>query len=222
MGPAARRVLETVTVDDVSDEGFPFAHRRTLRIADAEVEALRISFVGELGWELHIPRDEAQAVFDALWDAGRDHGLRHAGYRAIDSLRLEKAFVVWGADVTPDHTPLEAGLSWAVKFASGRPFLGREALEAQRAAGPLPRRLASVRIEDPALVLLGRETILRDGERVGWLTSGGFGHSLGVPIGLGYVHSATGVDAATLGEGRFELDVAGQRVPATLSLRPHL
>ena len=222
MGPAARRVLETVTVDDVSDEGFPFAHRRTLRIADAEVEALRISFVGELGWELHIPRHEAGAVFDALWDAGRDHGLRHAGYRAIDSLRLEKAYRVWGADVTPDHTPLEAGLSWAVKFASGQPFLGRAALEAQRAAGPARRRLVSVLLADPNLMLFGRETILCDGQRVGWLTSGGFGHTLGVPVGLGYVDSAAGVDADYLRKGRFELDVAGERVPASLSLRAPL
>ncbi|MAF66726.1 MAG: hypothetical protein CMJ84_13845 [Planctomycetes bacterium] len=222
MGPAARRVLAAVTDDDVSEEAFPFSHHRRLRIADAALEALRISFVGELGWELHIPRDAAGAVFDALWEAGGEHGMRHAGYRAIDSLRLEKGYRVWGADLTPDDTPLEAGLGWALKLDTPRPFLGRVALEAQRAAGPPTRRLVSLRLADPEPVLHGGETILRDGERVGWLTSGGFGHTLGVPVGLGYVRARGAVDAAWMEAGRFEVEVAGEHFAALASLRAPL
>ncbi|MDP6539539.1 MAG: FAD-dependent oxidoreductase [Planctomycetota bacterium] len=222
MGPAARRVLAAVTAVDVEDEAFPLSHHRTLHIAGAPVEALRMSFVGELGWELHVGADEAGAVFDALWEAGQEHGMRHAGYRAIDSLRLEKGYRVWGADLTPDDTPLEAGLAWACKLDSPHPFLGREALEAARAAGTPRRRLVSVRLADPNPVLLGGETILREGERVGWLSSGGFGHTLGVPVGLGYVRAEGGVDGAWLAGGRFEVEVAGERFDAAASLRAPL
>jgi 4-methylaminobutanoate oxidase (formaldehyde-forming) len=219
MGPRARDVLQHVTADDVADPALPFGSWREVRIAGSPVRALRVTYVGELGYELHVPTEYALTVFDALVEAGRPMGLALAGYRAIESLRLEKGYRAWGADIGPDHTPLEAGLGFALKLAGSEPFLGREALLRQRQEG-LRKRLACFTVEDPAVVLLGRETIYRDGERVGWLTSGGFGHTIGKAIGYGYVRNAAGVDRAWLAGGRYELEVAAERVAATLHLRP--
>jgi sarcosine dehydrogenase len=219
MGPRARDVLAQLTRDDVSNAGFPFGRIREISVAGAPVMALRVTYVGELGWELHIPVEFAATVYEALMQAGAAQGIANAGYRAIETLRLEKGYRAWGADIGPDHTPLEAGLSWAVKLRKDIPFLGREALAAQRQAG-LKKLLASFTVEDPAVILLGRETIYRDGERVGWLASGGFGHTLGKPIGLGYVRRAVGVDEAFVLGGAYELEVAGERVPAQVHLAP--
>ncbi|MBX6320952.1 MAG: GcvT family protein [Rhodospirillaceae bacterium] len=218
-GPRARAVLAVVADGDVGNDAFPFATWRTLTIAGSAVRALRTTYVGELGWELHTPVESAPAVYDALMAAGAAHGIANCGYRAIESLRLEKGYRAWGSDIGPDHTPLEAGLGWAVKLGSDTPFLGREALLAQ-AATPLKKRLACFTVDDPAVVLLGRETILRDGRPVGWLTSAGWGYTVGCNIGYGYVRDAGGVTTDFLTSGRYELEVAGERVPATLHLRP--
>jgi 4-methylaminobutanoate oxidase (formaldehyde-forming) len=183
------------------------------------VRALRITYVGELGWELHVPSDSAGAVYDALFEAGRPFGIVNAGYRAIESLRLEKAYRVWGSDIGPDFTPLEAGLGWAVKLKKPIPFLGREALERQAAEGPLKRRFACFTVTDPGAFLFGRETIYRDGERVGWLTSGGYGHTVERMIGFGYVRSASGVTDESLATGKFELEVATRHVPCEIHPR---
>jgi 4-methylaminobutanoate oxidase (formaldehyde-forming) len=141
--------------------------------------------------------------------------LANAGYRAIESLRLEKGYRAWGSDIGPDHTPLEAGLGWAVKLKTNMPFMGREALMEQ-AAAPLRKRLACFTVDDPDVVLLGRETIYRDGERVGWLTSAGWGYTVGKNIGYGYVRNGEGVDEAYLSAGHYEFEVACERVPCTL------
>lgn len=217
MGPNARAILAAVTEDDVSGEAIPFATCRTVMIAGAPVRALRITYVGELGFELHMPADSAGAVFDALSAAGTEHGLALAGYRAIESLRLEKGYRAWGSDIGPDHTPVEAGLAWAVKAKSNIDFIGRAAIEVQQREG-VAKRLACFTVEDPQVPILGRETIFRDGEQVGWLTSGGFGHTIGKPIGYGYVRRSSGVDDAFLREGSYELEVATRRVPATLHM----
>ncbi len=219
MGPRARDVLSAVTRDDVSNHGFPFGTCRTIAIAGAPVLALRITYVGELGWELHIPVEFAATVYERLMQAGKPHGIANAGYRAIESLRLEKAYRAWGADIGPDHSPLMAGLGWAVKLRKNTPFLGREAIEAQRAK-PLPRLLAGFTVEDPETVLLGRETIFRDGKRVGWLASAGWGYTIGKNIGLGYVRDPAGVDAAYVMAGDYELEVATERVAAKPFLQP--
>ena len=218
MGPRAREVLQLVTDAELSNEAFPFLAYRPLHIAGAEVWAMRITFVGELGWELHIPCEFAVTVYNALFEAGAGHGIRNAGYRAIESLRLEKGYRVWGSDLTPDTTPLEAGLGWNVKLKTEVPFRGREALEAQRSAGVL-QRLAHFTVEDPDVVLLGRETIHCDGERCGWLTSGGFGHTLGKSIGFGYVQRDQPVDREQLLAGSYQLEVAGVSVPCAIQLR---
>ena len=217
MGPRARDVLQQVTAEDVSNDAFPFGSWREIRIGGAPVRALRVTYVGELGWELHVPGEYALSVYDALLEAGRPLGLAHAGYRAIELLRLEKGYRAWGADIGPDHTPLEAGLRFALKLASGQPFLGREALLRHQQDG-LRKRLSCFTVDDPEVVLLGRETIYRDDQRVGWLTSGGFGYTIGKAIGYGYVRNPAGVDLDYLKSGRYELEVATARVPATLHL----
>ena len=218
-GPRARDVLSAVSPDDLSNEGFPFGTLREISIAGAPVLALRVTYVGELGWELHVPAEFAVTVYEALTAAGRPHGLALAGYRAIETLRLEKGYRAWGAEIGPDHTPQMAGLGWAVKLKSNTPFLGRDAL-AEKAGRPLPRLLAGFTVDDPEVILLGRETILRDGKRVGWLASGGFGHTIGKPIGYGYVRDPDGVDAGHVMSGRYELDVAGALIPASPALKP--
>ena len=219
MGPRARDILAAVAEDDVSNAALPFGSARHIIVAGARLLALRVTYVGELGWELHMPVEVAQAVYDALMAAGRPLGLCNAGYRAIETLRLEKGYRAWGADIGPDHTPVEAGLDWAVKLNTDLPFIGRAALERQRRDG-VKKRLAAFTVADPSVVLLGRETILRNGVRAGWLSSGGFGHTLGCPVGLGYVRNRGGVDAGWLRDGSYAIEVAGETVPATLHLAP--
>ncbi|HVY21247.1 MAG TPA: FAD-dependent oxidoreductase [Bauldia sp.] len=212
-GPRARDVLAAVTDADVSNAAFPFGHVREIAVAGKPVRALRVTYVGELGWELHMPIGDTGIVFDALIAAGAPHGVMTAGYRAIESLRLEKGYRAWGADITPNDNPYQAGLGWAVKMKSGMPFLGREAV-AKAAAAPLPKRLMTFTVADPAIMLAGRETILRDGQRVGYLTSGGWGYTVGANIGMGYVRDAEGVSDDFLASGTYELEVATVRVPA--------
>ena len=220
MGPRARDVLSVVTRDDVSNTAFPFAQCRRITIAGAEVIALRVTYVGELGWELHVPIESAASVYDLLMEAGRAHGIANAGYRAIESLRLEKGYRAWGADIGPDHSPLMAGLGWAVKFRRDIPFLGREALDEQKKRR-LPRLFAGFMVDDPAIVLLGRETIFRNGQRVGWLGSAGYGYTVQKFIGYGYVRDPeSGVDAERVLSGAYELEVATERVPASVFLTP--
>ncbi|NOE24770.1 FAD-dependent oxidoreductase [Ruegeria sp. HKCCD6157] len=218
MGPKSREILAPVTRDDVSNSGFKFGTIRTIGIAGCPVKALRVTYVGELGWELHLPVEYAQTVYDALMEAGRPHGLINAGYRAIESLRLEKGYRAWGSDIGPDHTPFESGLGWAVKLRKNIDFKGRAASEAQKTGG-VKKMLACFTV-DPEVVLLGRETIYRNGERVGWLTSGGYGYTVEKSIGYGYIRNANGVDAQYVTSGTYELDVATQRVPCEVTLKP--
>ncbi|MBD9373371.1 GcvT family protein [Rhizobium sp. ARZ01] len=219
MGPKSRSILERLTKDDVSNKGFPFATVRAITVAGRPVRAMRITYVGELGWELHMPVEDAAAVYDALMEAGRGDGLANAGYRALETCRLEKGYRAWGSDIGPDHTPVEAGLAWAVKTRSATDFRGRAAIERQLAEG-VRKLLVCFVPDDPETILLGRETIYRNGERAGWLTSGGFGHTIGRPIGFGYVRNRDGVDPDYVLSGRYELDVAGRRVPCTPHLTP--
>ncbi|MEZ5754186.1 MAG: FAD-dependent oxidoreductase [Paracoccaceae bacterium] len=218
MGPLARDVLARVTDADMSNAAFPFGHVREITIAGAKVRALRVTYVGELGWELHTPLSQTGAVFDALMAAGGSD-IRPIGYRALESLRLEKGYRAWSSDITPNDSPFEAGLGWAVKLKANTPFLGRAALEAAQAR-PLTKRFAGFTLTDPDAVLVGRETILRDGRPVGYLTSGGYGYTLGQSIGYGYVRNPDGVADEWLTSGRYELVVAGDTLPATLALGP--
>ncbi len=223
MGPNSRSILEEVTSVDLTNEAFPFGSMQIIGIAGCPVRALRVTYMGELGWELHLPVEYVTRVYDALFAAGVAHGLANAGYRAIESTRLEKGYRAWGSDIGPDHTPLEAGLGWAVKTTTDIDFLGRDAIVAQRERG-IGKLLATFAV-DPSIVLLGRETIFRDGERVGWLSSAGFGYTIDRSIGLGYVRRPQQLDVVRefghwVTRGSYELEVATERVPAEVTLRP--
>jgi 4-methylaminobutanoate oxidase (formaldehyde-forming) len=218
MGPKARAILEAVTKDDVSHGGFAFGTHKLISIAACPVRALRVTYVGELGWELHFPVEHASAVYAALMQAGAAHGVQNAGYRAIESLRLEKGYRAWGSDIGPDHTPFEAGLGWAVKLRKDMDFKGRAAMQAQKSGG-VKKRMACFTTA-PDVILLGRETIFRNGERVGWLSSGGYGYTVEKSIGYGYIRHQFGVNAAYVRAGNYELEVAGKRQPCTVHLAP--
>ncbi|HLP69038.1 MAG TPA: FAD-dependent oxidoreductase [Rhizobium sp.] len=219
MGPKARDVLAAVTSADVSNTGFPFGHVREICIAGAAVRALRVTYVGELGWELHIPIAALSEVYDALMEVGKPYDIRPIGYRALESLRLEKGYRAWSSDITPNDTPFEAGLGWAVKLRKNTDFLGRRALEGLDGQ-PLKKRLMGFTVDDPGIILAGRETILRNGEPVGYLTSGGYGYTIGKNIGYGYVRNPDGVSDKYLTNGTYELVVAAEKTPATLHFGP--
>lgn len=218
MGPRARDILQSVTRGDVSNAAFPFGRAQVVGIAGCPVLAMRVTYVGELGWELHFPVESAMGVYAALHEAGAAHGLRNAGYRAIETLRLEKGYRAWASDIGPDHTPDEAGLGWAVKMKREIPFKGQEAVAAQRKGGV--RKMLATFTAAPDVILYGRETIYRDGKRVGWLSSGGFGHTVGKSIGMGFIRNPDGVTADYVLSGRYELEVATVRVPCDVSLAP--
>jgi 4-methylaminobutanoate oxidase (formaldehyde-forming) len=218
MGPRSRELLSRLTDADLSSAAFPFGTAREIELGHAMVWATRITYVGELGWELSVPTEQATGVYDDLVAAGQDVGLRHAGYHAMDSLRLEKGYRSWGHDIGPDDTPLEAGLGFAVAWPKAA-FTGREALLRQREA-PLGRRLVVFALDEPEPLLLGDEPIWRDGELVGRITSGAYGHTLGRSVGLGYVAHPGGVDAAFVRTGRWELEIATERFSARAALEP--
>lgn len=218
MGPKARDVLQAVAKEDVSNAAFKFGEAKFIHIAGHKVLALRVTYVGELGWELHVPSRHALSVYDTVVAAGRPQGLMLAGYRAIESLRLEKGYRAWSSDITPNDTPFHAGLGWAVKMKSNTPFLGREALAAITEK-PLVKRLAGFVTDREDVVLAGRETILRDGKFAGYLTSGGYGYTVGKPIGYGYIRNAEGVSDEYIASGSYELVVAQERVKATVHMQ---
>jgi len=217
-GPKARDILATCTGDNVSHDDFPFGQSRMIGIAGCPVLAMRITYVGELGWELHLPAEYALTVYNALHAAGGPHGLCNAGYRAIETLRLEKGYRAWSAEIGPDHTPDEAGLGWAVKMKSNIPFKGRDAVQAQRENGV--KKFMATFTCGGDVILLGRETIYRNGERCGWLSSAGYGHTLDKSIGMGFVRSEDIIDKDYVLSGDYELEVATQRVKAEVSLSP--
>lgn len=220
MGPRSREFLQTLTPADLSHQAFPFATSRMIELGYALVRASRITFVGELGWELYIPTEFVAGVYDAIIDAGGNFGLNHAGYHALNSLRIEKAYRHWSHDITDEDTPLEAGLGFAVKLDKTCDFIGRDALLRQQSQG-VSRRLVQFRLDDPEPLLYHNEPIWQHDAIVGHITSGAYGHTLGGCVGLGYVHDAEGNDPKQrIRSGGFEIEVAGVRVPAAASLQP--
>ena len=220
MGPHSRALLATLTDADLSNDAFPFGTSQVIDLAYARVRASRITYVGELGWELYVPTEFVQSVFDAIVDEGAAFDLRLAGYHAMNSLRLEKAYRHWGHDVTDEDTPLEAGLGFAVAWSKPGGFIGREALLRQRERG-VTRRLVQLALQDDDKLLYHNEPIWRDDVLVGRTTSGMFGHTVGKPLAMGYIANAGGLaDAAFVAAGRYEVEVAGERIPAEVSLKP--
>jgi 4-methylaminobutanoate oxidase (formaldehyde-forming) len=216
-GPAARALLGSLSPDDFSNAGFPFATCRKIRIGYQTVLALRLTYVGELGWELYIPTPFALQVYDALLAAGKSHGLQHCGYHTLNSLRMEKAYRDWSHDIGPDDTPLEAGLAFTCAWDKPGGFIGRERLLAQRERGLPRRRLVQFLLEDPEPLVYHNEPIYRDGERVGYVTSGMFGHTLGAAVAMGYVAHPDGVAPEFVDSGVFEIELAERRVRARLA-----
>ena len=218
MGPRSRELLSRLTDADLSNEAFPFLASREIEIGYAPVRATRITYVGELGWELYVPTEFAAHVYDAIVAEGGPFGLRLAGYHALESLRMEKAYRAWGAELTDLETPPEAGLRFAVAF--DKPdFVGKGALAAQTGK-PLTKRLAVFTLDDPKPLLLGDEPIYSNGALVGRTTSGAYGHTVGRSVGLGYVENEGGVDAAYIRGGSYEIEIMDERHAATASLRP--
>jgi len=221
MGPRARTLLSRVTDADFCTDAFPFGTARQIGVGSATAWALRVTYVGELGWELHVPVEQTLAAYDALWKAGQDLGVADAGHYAINSLRIEKGYRAFGAELSPDETPLEAGLGFAVAWDKPGGFLGREALIRQRAEG-VRKRLALFALDDRDAQLWGSEPILRDGITVGYTTSGAYGHTVGASVAMGYVREPTGgvVSSEWLLAGRYEILLNGSRIPARVSLKP--
>jgi 4-methylaminobutanoate oxidase (formaldehyde-forming) len=218
MGPQSRELLSRVTDTDLTNAAFPFGTAQMISINTATVRALRITYVGELGWELHVPIEQAALVYDALVAAGQEFGIANAGHYAINSLRLEKGYRAWGADLSPDDSALEAGLGFAVAWNKQVPFTGRDALLKQKETG-LKRQLVIFVLQDPEPMLWGSEPIYRDGKAVGYTTSGSYAHTLGAAIGMGYVNNSEKVNAEFIKAGRYEISINGRRYSATPHLR---
>ncbi|MEX0630868.1 MAG: FAD-dependent oxidoreductase [Chloroflexota bacterium] len=213
-GPRARDILASVSADDVSNQAFPYLTARNIAVGQAPVRALRVTYVGELGWELYTPIEYGAGLWDTLWAAGQAHGMVAGGYRAIDSLRLEKGYRVWSSDITPDDNPDQAGLGFAVRMNKAVPFIGREALFAAREAG-LDRRLCCLVLDEPLAVALGNEPIRVGDAVVGRVTSGGYGFTVGASIAYGYLPA----EQAAVGI-RGEVEVFGEWVGCTVSAEP--
>jgi glycine cleavage system aminomethyltransferase T len=213
MGPRSRELLSRLTSDDLSNDGFPFFTSKQVQVRNAPALAIRASFVGELGWELYVPSEFAVHVYDAIVDAGADLGLRHAGYQALDSLRIEKGFVHVGHDVGPTDDPFTAGLGHVVRL--DKEFVG---VEAARVASETPRRhrLVSLKLDEPEPILIHGESVIADGRIVGAVMSGAYAHTLGAAAGMAMVESSVVSD----GEPTLQVDLAGRIVKATLSRRP--
>jgi 4-methylaminobutanoate oxidase (formaldehyde-forming) len=210
-GPKAREILQPLTTADLANEAFPYMRARSLAIGPVPCLALRVTYVGELGWELYCPTEFGLALWDAIWAAGQGHGLLAGGYRAIDSCRLEKGYRVWGADITPDDTPYEAGLGFAVKLDKGD-FNGREALHSSQEPA---RRLACLVLEDPRAVALGSEPVRVEGELAGRVTSGGYGYTVGRSIAYAYVPAASSAPGTAV-----EVEVFGTWVGGEVAEEP--
>jgi 4-methylaminobutanoate oxidase (formaldehyde-forming) len=219
-GPKSRQLVSSLTNADMSNEAFPYMTMQEIDIGYALVKALRITYVGELGWELFVPTEFTLHVFDALVEAGKGYGLKHAGFQALNTLRIEKAYRDYGHDIDNTDTPLEAGLGQFVDFEKPRGFIGRDALLRHEEAGSLKYRLVQFLLQDPEPLLYGSEPIYRNGELVGHLAGGGYGHTLGGAVGLGNVHKESGVGVDFINNGSYEIEVADRRVPAKASLRP--
>ena len=219
-GPNSRQLISGLTSADMSNEAFPYLTMQEIDIGYALVIALRITYVGELGWELYVPTEFTLHVFDALVEAGDAVGLKHAGFQALNTLRIEKAYRDYGNDIDNTDTPLEVGLGYFVDYDKPGGFIGREALLKQKESGILKHRLVQFLLADPQPLLYGSEPIYRNGEFVGDVAGAGYGHTLGGSVGLGSIHNENGVSVSYVNNGSYEIEVAGVRYPARASLRP--
>lgn len=223
MGPKSREMLQQLTDADLSNAAFPFATSREIDLGFAVVRATRLTYVGELGYELLVSTDMAAYVYETLVEAGAAYGMRHAGSYALGACRLERAYRHFGHDITEDYSPIEAGLSFAVAWRKSADFVGRGALETARSHGAPHKRLVTLRIEDTSPdvpILAHNEVIWRNGERVGYVTSGGWGFRTGASLGMGYVKNSAGAGLDWIQGGTYEIEVALRKYPALIQLKP--
>jgi 4-methylaminobutanoate oxidase (formaldehyde-forming) len=219
-GPRSRELLQRLTSVDLSNEAFPFRAAREIDVGYARVLCVRITYLGELGYELYIPADQAVHVYDRIVAAGREFGLVHAGLKALASLRMEKGYRDYGHDIDNTDDPWETGLGFAVNLAKPGGFIGKDAALARKARGPLQRRLVQVLVQDPEPMMYHAEIVRRDGVPVGYVRAASYGHTLGGAVGLAMIEPKTAVDAAYLASGKWEVEIAGRRWPARVSLKP--
>jgi 4-methylaminobutanoate oxidase (formaldehyde-forming) len=219
MGPKSRDLLSEFTDADLSNEAFPYGTAKEIDIAYARPLAMRMSYVGELGWELYIPTNFTCAVFDAIMTAGHKYNLKLVGMQAVNSLRMETGYRHWESDITPDDTPYEAGLGFGVKLEKSE-FIGKAALLKQKFKG-LTRRMVMFTLQDPEPMLYANEPIWRDGDWVGEITSGAYGHLLGCAVGMAYLRKPDGsvIDADWISSGQYEIEVEGRKIPAKVHLK---
>jgi len=219
-GPRSRELLQKLTSVDLSNEAFPFRSAREIDIGFARVLCVRITYLGELGYELYIPAEQAVHVYDRVVEAGKSLGLAHAGLKALGSLRMEKGYRDYGHDIDNTDEPYEVGLGFAVDLNKPDGFIGKDALLARKAKGPLKRRLVQVLLKDPAPLMFHAEVVFRDGVPVGYVRAASYGHTLGGAVGLAMIEPKVVVDAPYLQGGKWEVEVAGRRYPAEVSLKP--
>ena len=213
-GPKAREILQPLTPHDLGNESFPYMNVREITVGNVPVRALRVTYVGELGWELYCPTEYGIGLWRALWEAGEPHGMVAGGYRAIDSMRLEKGYRVWGADITPDETPYEGGVGFCVKLDKEGGFIGRDALAKAKEEGPRTK-LCCITLADPRSVALGNEPVRVGGEIVGRVTTGGYGYTIGSSIAYAYVppeHADTGTAV--------EIEIFGEWIEGEVATEP--
>jgi 4-methylaminobutanoate oxidase (formaldehyde-forming) len=219
-GPRSRELLQGVTAADLSNEAFPFRAAREIDVGYARVLCVRITYLGELGYELYIPTEQAAHVYERLVAAGEAVGLRHAGLKALASLRMEKGYRDYGHDIDNTDSVLEAGLGFAVDLKKPGGFVGREAVLAKKAAGPLKRRLVQILVKDPEPLMFHAEVVRRNGTPVGYVRAASYGHTLGGAVGLAMVEAGEPIDQAYLDRATWEVDIAGKLWPAVASLKP--
>jgi 4-methylaminobutanoate oxidase (formaldehyde-forming) len=219
-GPRSRELMQSITSVDLSNEAFPFRTAREIDIGFARVLCVRITYLGELGYELYIPAEQAVHVYDRIVAAGQALGLRHAGLKALASCRMEKAYRDYGHDIDNTDSVLEAGLGFAVDLKKPSGFVGRDAVVAKKAAGPLTRRLLQILVKDPEPLLFHAEVVRRDGKPVGYVRAASYGFTLGGAVGLAMIDAGEPLDQAWIDRGRWEIDIAGKLYPAVASLRP--
>lgn len=219
-GPKSRELLQRLTTADLSNEAFPFRAAREIDLGYARVLCVRITYLGELGYELYIPTEQATHVYDRLVRAGASFGLRHAGLKALASLRMEKGYRDYGHDMDNTDNVFEVGLGFTVDFEKSGGFLGREVALKQKAAGTLKRRMVQVLIKDPEPFLFHAEIVKRDGQVVGYMRAGSYGFTLGGAVGLAMIEAECAIDSKYLSEGKWEVEIAGKTYPAVASLKP--
>ncbi len=219
-GPRSRELLQSITSHDLSNEAFPFRSAHEIDIGFARALCVRITYLGELGYELYVPTEQATHVYDRLTEAGSHFGLRHAGLKALASLRMEKGYRDYGHDIDNTDSVLEAGLGFAVDLKKPGGFLGKEAVEAKKAAGPMTRRIVQILVKDPEPMLYHAEIVRRNGKAVGYIRAASYGFTVGGAVGLAMIEAGEPVNAKYFEEGTWEVEIAGKNYPAIASMKP--